>query len=82
MTGAVKDSYTTRREHTGFYFHGCLPKSDTNVKEMIQSTEYRCRTLKKIRNVSVRDQVFEIVHRTLYGTESEDDKGYRQPKEF
>lgn len=82
MTGAVKDSYTTSREHTGFYFHGCLPKSDTNVEEMIQSVEYRCRTLKKIRNVSVRDQVFEIVHRTLYGTESEDDKGYRQPKDF
>lgn len=79
---AVKDSYTASREHAGFYFYGCLPKTDTHVEEMIQSAEGRCRTLKKIRNVSVRDQVFEIVHRALYGTGSGNDKGFRQPEDF
>lgn len=82
MTGAVKDSYTANREHTGFYFHSCLPKTDTNVEKMTQIAEGQCNALKKIRNGGNRDIVFETIHRTLYGTESKNEKGFRQPIDF
>lgn len=89
MRNAKTAPYTADREKKGFYFRGCLPKEDPVVEDMIGSTripskksEADQQSLKKLRNANVTEELFEKIHQTLYGTESDSDCGFLLPRGF
>ena len=89
MRNAKTAPYTADREKKGFYFRGCLPKEDPVVEDMIGSTripskksEADQQSLKKLRNANVTEELFEKIHQTLYGTESDSDRGFLLPRGF
>ncbi len=89
MRNAKIAPYTANREKKGFYFRGCLPKEDPVVEDMIGSTripskksEADQQSLKKLRNANVTEELFEKIHQTLYGAESDSDRGFLLPRGF
>lgn len=85
MSKAVIDTYTAAKENTGFYFLGCLPKNDPTVEKYILNARiplyknnWKKPSMKKIRNSNKEEVIFEIIHKILYGTETDDDLGFLQ----
>ena len=90
MQDAVVDPYTAGMQNNGFYFRGCLPKKDPVIEKMIKTARKQSQAvddtntakghLEKLRNTNRHEEIFEFIHQTLYGDDTNSDSGFFQPE--
>lgn len=83
------DSYTSRWQSPTLYFYGCIPRENTLLERLKYASPLRQKStdslekfqIAKIRNTNRHEEMFEVVHRTLY-EDSTNDSGFIQPTIF